>query len=240
MFESNDGRQFLYSDQMVLIGKPDIVGYGSAEFYLREISRSVANKLILENHYSHKITNHSRIHLGVYMSGVLVGALQFGYAMNPASGANIVPGTANDGYLELNRMWLDDVAPRNSESMAISYAIKYIKKREPQVKWIQSFADERCGKNGIVYQAANFQYYGEHSSIFWTLDGVVYHNIIMTRRAELTSECRHLQSNRDRATSENLRQFRYLYFIDKRLQATCNLSQKPYEKHYDDEVVVDV
>ena len=231
----NETRQYIYSDQMMLFGKPDMVGYGTSGFYLREIARQKANDLIQKRHYSHKYTNHSRIHLGVFLRDELVGVLQYGYAMNPASGANIVPGTSNDEYLELNRMWLDDVAPRNSESMAISYSIKYIKKREPKVKWIQSFADERCGKNGIVYQAANFKYYGEHSSVFWTLDGVVYHNIIMTRRAELTAECRHLQANRHRATSETLRQFRYIYFIDKRLERTCALTQKPYEKHYEEE-----
>ena len=53
-------------------------------------------------------------------------------------------------------MWLSDDAPRNSESRAISYAVKYIRKACPSVVWIQSFADERCGGLGVVYQAANF------------------------------------------------------------------------------------
>ena len=64
---------------------------------------------------------------------------------------------------------------RNSESMAISYSIKYIKGKLKTIKWIQSFADERCGGLGIVYQACSFRYYGEHTSSFWELDGE--HNV---------------------------------------------------------------
>jgi hypothetical protein len=64
--------------------------------------------------------------------------------MNPASQASVVKDTEIDEYLELNRMWLSDEAPKNSESKAISYSIKYIKRKYPKIKWIQSFADERC------------------------------------------------------------------------------------------------
>ena len=52
-------------------------------------------------------------------------------------------------------MWLDDKAKRNSESMAVSYSFKYLRGKFPKVKWVQSFADERCGGFGIVYQACS-------------------------------------------------------------------------------------
>ena len=104
--------------------------------------------------------------------------------MNPASGASVVSGTSIENFLELNRMWLDDKAGRNSESQAISCSIKYIKHRYPRVKWIQSFADERCHCFGIVYQAASFKYYGEHTNVFWELDGEFYHNVNMTISTE--------------------------------------------------------
>lgn len=104
------------------------------------------NRMIIANHYSGCIVNNSYIHLGVWTGGVLRGALQFGYALNPVAGAQkFVAGTQVDQYLELNRMWLDDVAPRNSESRALSYAFKFIKRACPRVAWVQSFADERCG-----------------------------------------------------------------------------------------------
>ena len=81
---------------------------------------------------------------------------------------------------ELNRMWFDDKAKRNTESMAISYSIIYIKRKYPLVKWIQSFADERCGGLGIVYQACNFDYFGEHKNIMWEFENEIYHNSHIT------------------------------------------------------------
>lgn len=229
---------YIYDSQLTFFGcgSRDVVGFGNSDFFIREIHRDIANDIIRKNHYSHKIYNATYIHLGVYMDGELVGVLQYGYAMNPASAPSVVANTKLDEYLELNRMWIDDKAPRNSESRAISYSIKYIKRKfHGKIKWIQSFADERCGKNGIVYQACSFEYYGEHKSDFWELDGVVYHNIQMTvspNTKRYTPEVRHLQENKDRATRMNLRQFRYLFFINKRCKADCLLEQKPYPKHY--------
>ena len=116
----------------------------------------------------------------MFVDNNLVGVLQYGSAMNPASGNSVVEGTQIENFLELNRMWIDDSAGNTSESQAISCSIRYIKHRYPKVKWIQSFADERCGCYGIVYQACSFAYYGEHINIFWELDGEYYHNINMT------------------------------------------------------------
>jgi adenine modification enzyme len=223
---------FIYSEQQAIFGDREIIGFGAKSFFVREIDRDIANKMIVENHYSKKYYNASYIHLGVYMHGDLVGILQYGYAMNPASAGSVVKDTQLNQYLELNRMWLDDKAPRNSESKAISYSIKYIKKKYPDIKWIQSFADERCGCFGIVYQSANFEYYGEHTATFWTLDGEIYHNSLMTRNPKLSKAAAYLQANKERATPEKLRQFRYLYWIDRRWKVKVLLRQQKFPKHY--------
>ena len=170
----------IYDTQLSLFGKPEIIGYSNGNLLVREIERERANAIIIKNHYSHKVYNASYIHLGVFIDNNLVGVLQYGSAMNPASGNSVVEGTQIENFLELNRMWIDDSAGNTSESQAISCSIRYIKHRYPKVKWIQSFADERCGCYGIVYQACSFAYYGEHINIFWELDGEYYHNINMT------------------------------------------------------------
>lgn len=174
------GKGLIYDTQLSLFGKPEIIGYSNGNLAVREIERERANAIIIKNHYSHKVYNASYIHLGVFIDSNLVGVLQYGSAMNPASGNSVVEGTQIENFLELNRMWIDDSAGNTSESQAISCSIRYIKHRYPKVKWIQSFADERCGCYGIVYQACSFAYYGEHINIFWELDGEYYHNINMT------------------------------------------------------------
>lgn len=154
-----------------MFGHKDIIGYGTNDFYVKEIDKDLAIKTIKENHYSKKTYNGTYINLGVFIKDEFLGVLQYGYAMNPASCDSVVEGTEMNQYLELNRMWLDDKAKRNSESMAISYSIKYIKGKYKTIKWIQSFADERCGGLGIVYQACSFRFYGEHTSSFGNLTG---------------------------------------------------------------------
>jgi len=225
-------KDLIYDNQQTLFGAREIIGFGSDDWHVKEIDRKLANDLIVKNHYSKKFYNASYIHLGVFICGELLGVLQYGYAMNPASCGSVVEGTQMDQYLELNRMWLDDKAERNSESKAISYSLRYIRSKFPKIKWIQSFADERCGRFGIVYQAASFSYYGEHVSTFWTVDGEVYHNSLMTRDPKLSKSAKFLQDNKERATSEELRQFRYIKFIDKRWKKKCLLKEQPYPKHY--------
>jgi|TARA_B110000908_G_scaffold133427_1_gene157373 hypothetical protein len=232
---------YIYSAQIPMFGHKDIIGYGTDEFCVKEIEKDVANKIIIDNHYSKKVYNATYIHLGVFIKSKLLGVLQYGYAMNPASCGSVVKGTEMNQYLELNRMWLDDMAKKNSESMAISYSIKYIKGKLKTIKWIQSFADERCGGLGIVYQACSFRYYGEHTSSFWELENTMYHNTSMTvskkseRYKNNVGGCRYLQTNKEEATKHDLRQFRYIKFLDKSWVKKCNHKEQPYLKHYNND-----
>jgi len=223
---------FIYAAQDELFGQSRAVGFGDDDFCVKEINRNLANVIIQQNHYSKKFYAASYIHFGVFINGEILGVLQFGYAMNPASQGSVVKDTAPNEYLELNRMWLDDAAPKNSESRALSCAIKTIRAAYPKIKWIQSFADERCRLGGVVYQACNFRYYGEHNSTFWELDGDFYHNSQMTRKdGKGGPGSKYLRKNKDRATPHNLRQFRYIYFMKPRFAKKCLLKEQPYPKY---------
>ena len=229
---------YIYSDQIPMFGHKEIIGYGSKNFQVKEIDKNLANKTIIKNHYSRKIYNATYLHLGVFINNEFMGVLQYGYAMNPASCGSVVTGTEMNQYLELNRMWLDDKAERNSESKAISYSIKYIKGKLKTIKWIQSFADERCGGLGIVYQACSFRYYGEHTSSFWEWDNEVFHNIQMTVKKgtkRYTKRVHELQTNKDKAIKHDLRQFRYIKFLDKSWVKKCTKKELPYLKHYNND-----
>lgn len=233
LFKGQKG--YVLSGQGALFGHAEVVGFGTDIFHVKVIARDKANALIVKNHYSKKFYSASYIHLGVFANDKIMGVLQFGYAMNPTSQNGVVEGTEPDEYLELNRMWLDDSLPRNGESLAISYAIKFIKRVYPKIKWIQSFADERCNMFGIVYQAANFVYCGEHTATFWTLDDVVYHNSLMSRDPKLSKSAAYIQANKERATSQELRQFRYIFFINKGVMKNLKLKVQPYPKYYGQE-----
>jgi hypothetical protein len=212
-------------------GSFDAIGFGNECFRVAIMDRLEANEIIKANHYSKRVYAASTLHLGVFIGSDLVGVLQFGFAMNPASAGSVVAGTAMNEYLELNRMWLSDRAPRNSESRAIAFAIRLIRRIRPAVKWVQSFADERCGLFGTVYQAAGFTYHGEHLGIFWELDGEFYHNSLVTNsRTARAPRAAHIRANLHRATRRKLRQFRYLRFLKPRFARGCRYPVLPYPK----------
>lgn len=200
-----------------------VVGYGCDELYVATIECWLARLIVSAKHYSHRFVNNTYLHLGVFAGrDRLVGVLQFGYAMNPASGRNVVTGTDNRGYMELNRMWVHDSQPRNTETRIISYALRYIRHAFPAVKWVQSFADERCGRAGVVYQAANFECIGGHLSTFWELDGEFYHEICMNAIKRGGKRGEVLRANRSRAIRHEFRQYRYIIFLDKHARLQLN------------------
>ncbi len=212
------------------IGAKPVFGFGERDFYVALVPRKLAVDMIVANHYSGRVVQNGYVHLGIFMAGEMVGAMQWGYALCPARASKVVADTANHEYLELNRMWLSDVAPRNSESRALSFAFKWIAKAMPWVRWVQSFADERCGRLGVVYQAANFLYCGFHWTNFYELDGETYHDMLLTAHKKGGQRGVFLRANLHRATKHRLRQFRYVYFIDKRWRARLKLPVKPYPK----------
>ena len=226
---------YRYSNQIPMFGHKDIIGYGDDDFYIEEIERDLSNSIIIKNHYSNKFYNGTYIHLGIFIKGELLGVLQYGYAMNPASGGSVVIGTEMNQYLELNRMWLDDKANRNSESKAISYSVKYIKGKIKTIKWIQSFADERCGGFGIVYQACSFRYYGEHTSTFWHFEGETFHYSMITNNNRSKKDELERRGFHEKAVKEDLRQFRYIKFLDKSWIKNCTKTEQPYPKHYNND-----
>lgn len=123
---------------------------------LKPIAPRVANVFMKQHHYSGKVVQNSQIHIGVFLGRVLHGAMQFGPSLDKRKLQGLVKGTKWHEFIELNRMAFDEALPRNSESRAISVAMRLLKKYAPQIKWVISFADAtQCG-DGAIYRASGF------------------------------------------------------------------------------------
>jgi hypothetical protein len=208
-------------------GGKRIIGFGNKEFKVEEIHPKIADFIISFFHYSKKVFLTSFIHLGIFIDLKFVGVLQFGrFGQIPLKHKWVEAETKE--CLELNRMWLADAAPKNSESKALSYALKYIKKVYPKVKVIQSFADGRLGKKGVVYQAANFEYFGYIWSSFYELDGEIFHQKAFS--VKKNNSFKRVGHRKAEAIVHRHKQYRYIFFIDKRLRKTMKLKKKPYPK----------
>ncbi len=126
------------------------------DLIVKVIAAKAANDFVRKYHYSGKVVNNSKLHFGVFLNDRLHGVMSFGSPLDKRKVLPLVKGTLWNEMLELNRMAFDDFLPKNSESRAISIAMKLIRRNAPHIKWVLSFADgTQCGDGGI-YRAAGF------------------------------------------------------------------------------------
>lgn len=189
---------------------------GSAkDIILRPIDASTANSLVKRLHYSGKVTSYSQIHIGVFMGGQLLGAMQFGSSIDKRRMQGLVAGTPWNGFTELNRMAFGERLPRNSESRALGIAMRLLRKNAPHIQWVVSFADgAQCG-DGTIYRAAGFSLTGlrRNTSMIRLDDGSV-----VARRSfddHLSSDGRYLSAiARERGIKPiDGYQLKYVYFL---------------------------
>jgi hypothetical protein len=146
------------------------------DLIVKPISAQDANRIIKALHYSGKVVNNSQLHLGVFMGGRCGGAMQFGPSLDKRKIQGLVTGTLWNEFIELNRMAFADWLPRNGESRCIGYAMRWIKKTYPWIKWVVSFADgTQCG-DGTIYRASGFVLTGikENNQIWEAPSGKVF------------------------------------------------------------------
>lgn len=179
------------------------------DIVLKPIKAADANLVIKNLHYSGKVVPNSQLHFGVFLNGRCGGAMQFGPSMVKQTMMNLVEGTDWNNFIELNRMAFADWLPRNSESRAIGYAMRYIRKNYPHIKWVVSFADgTQCG-DGTIYRASGFVLTDIRESDSLRRNPV-------TGEVMHTMQAYHLMMKDEFKTWQPLEgyQLRYVYFID--------------------------
>lgn len=202
---------------------------------IKRVERELAKEMIVKHHYSHKWNDGG---FGCHNYGIFredkpdecLGVAVYGYMKNPR--AKIFTHPNPDAWMcELNRMWIDDCLGHNAETVLISSSIKLLKRDDPTVVAIQSFADGRLGC-GTIYKAANFQYYGYHMTRFLenTRSGEIFHEQIFTNS---TSTRGYLRANisyliGDTRTFE-VKTYRYIYPLCRHFK--FKTPPKPYPQY---------
>lgn len=198
---------------------------------IKPVEKAIAKEMIVNNHYSHKWN----ISFGVYNFGIFhadepdrcLGVAVYGYMKN--KNARIFSHPNPKAWMcELNRMWIDDELGHNAESILISVSIKLLRRIDPNLVAVQSFADGRLGC-GTIYKASNFQYYGFHLTKFLrnVRSGEMVHEQIFTNSAKPSG---FLRSNVGMLLGDfeiyEVKTYRYIYPLDKRFRFRS--PQKPY------------
>ena len=122
-------------------------------------------RLIHKFHYSKvlpKLTKHVLAHReGNEIDAVMT----LGWGVRPRHTIQkLFPSLNTKDYLEIGKLCLDDLLPKNSESQFISSCLKEFHRFHPEIKLIFTWADGMLGKPGYVYQSCNFLYGG----FIWT------------------------------------------------------------------------
>jgi hypothetical protein len=132
-----------------------------------EIPKQKATDLIIQNHYLHRRCPIS-FSWGIETSNDIVGVLTVGKPASWSTACGLVgetkldmkdPAARTHDVYELNRLWLSDSLPRNSESQFISWCLRELRKKNPSMILV-SYADGKQGHVGYVYQATNWIYTG--------------------------------------------------------------------------------
>ena len=138
---------------------------------VREISKNVARDFIETHHYTHKFS--STIYaLGVFyvedtehmfFAGAnekLIGCMTYGHPVSNRTVDSITDGLELDEVLELTRLVCLDGYGKNLESFVIAQSFDWMKKNDPKVKVLVSYADPEQAHTGGIYRATNWLYQG--------------------------------------------------------------------------------
>ena len=141
---------------------------------LRQISKKLAEDLIVKNHYSHKWSL-CQVAYGIFYTDVepspffdnvnekLIGCVVYGQPVGRSAAESISSLIKIDEVFELTRLFIHDGYGKNIESYSISESMKMVKRDFPKIKAIISYADGEQNHKGTIYQATNFYYQGNSS-----------------------------------------------------------------------------
>jgi len=150
---------------------------------IKPISCKDARNIIRTLHYSGKVDTRSSVHLGVFLNGKCGGAIQLGIPLDKHKAIAVIRNTPWNGMLDIHRLAFADWLPRNGESRAIGYMVRWIRKTYPHIQWVQSYADAtQCG-DGAIYRASGFDLVGiKKNSTMWRLpNGEVIASLVIAQ-----------------------------------------------------------
>ena len=197
-------------------------------FDVRGISKAETLEMVRRYHYSDTLPKINRHFLGFYRGGGLVGVMTLGYGTRPRHTIQrLFPSLDTKDYYEIGRMCMTDEMPRNSESQMISACVKWLKRNDPQIKVLFTWADGILGKPGYVYQACSFEYAGYIESEIYLMNGTKLHPRKMKKQFQTDVNDKRvtirpsLQQMREMGIEHYKgRQFRYFKFLCSKPQRT--------------------
>jgi hypothetical protein len=190
-----------------------------------------AAKYAVENwHYSKSMPPPPHLRIGVWEASQFSGVILFARG---ATGELLSPyGLKNTEGCELVRIALR--AHKTPVSRMLSIALKFLKKTNPRLRLVVSFADPAQEHHGGIYQATNWLYAGQSasSSMYRDRSGKLWHERMISPSGrkkvfgKIRSVLRPDQCERIRMPGKH----RYLMPLDDEMRKRIEPLRKPYPK----------
>ena len=162
------------------IGDGSGTQHSYATMQVRSVPQSIYEPWLLLRHYAKRIpiVQHA---FGLFVERECIGVVTFGSPASPQVARSVIQPEYASLVIELNRLCVDDHAPRNASSTLVSGGLRLL----PRPSVVVSYADGAQGHVGYIYQATNFGYYGSaaaHDAEYESPTGEVVHPRTMVAR----------------------------------------------------------
>lgn len=202
------------------------------ELRLDWCSHEAAKYAVVNWHYSKVMPRFKLVKVGVWEDGQFIGCVLFGSGASNALGTPY--GLTPLQTCELVRVALGE--HKTPVTKIVSIAIKFLKRSNPGLRLIVSFADPVQGHHGGIYQGGNWIYSGKSApgKVYYDANGIKHHS-------------RNVKSHsyRDKRGTVNIAKslmvsweevpgkHRYLYPLDNAMRDQITPLAKPYPKRQD-------
>jgi len=175
-------------------------------------------------HYSQTIPANKSNYIGVWENKIFVGAIIFGLGAAPSLGKPYGLGIFE--ICELTRVALGK--HHHAVTRMIAIALKMLKRHNPGLRMVVSFADKLHGHHGGIYQGGGWIYAGttQPSQMWKLLDG----SLVDPRRFNGHGHNKSMQVPRGSVLIRTPPKHRYLMPLDDEMRAKIAPLAKPYPK----------
>lgn len=127
-------------------------------YIVKQIKNTIANNWQKERHYLKRKCS-TVFSFGLFDESELIGVCIYGKPASPALCKGIAGKEESSRVIELTRLFIEDITPKNTESWFVSRTFKLLKQITDK-DIIVSYADTSIGHKGTVYKALSFIYTG--------------------------------------------------------------------------------
>jgi hypothetical protein len=149
----------------------DLGPSGGGDLVVAWCDYAAARYAVMHWHYSRTMPSGKLVKVGAWEAGQYVGCVLFGRGASPSLGVKY--GVTNVQVCELVRVAMrDHVTPTTA---VVAAALRMLRGYSPGLRLVVSFADERQGHLGIIYQAGNWVYAGAVEHTWYRVHGQLVH-----------------------------------------------------------------